>query len=409
MSPLGELTSHFDLPRTVFYGPNDPVSGKVILRFKSLGPKELFAPLRLKVTLQGWMQLHVAENRTSHAYIFINERRKLCTTTEVFNGSIRAMLGEPQGFPFEIHFPPCTESWPNETLPPSFHARIEVTAPRQYGRHQGEATVEYSLHAQAETPGIDSVNQNSTHVITYQHRRPLPEFDLGLDSGEFSQTMTAQTYNLLPESERPSSLLARTAATLKSVTKPTYAFTASCSGVPTALALGQKLCFAVRIRNDAANTTATVVPDITVKSKVDIIAQTTVWATDKNRGDSPRLVSTKPALSLTMVKQEPSGPFRKQDDYTKTLTFDIVPESLPCSFTTLKLTRSYRLYIELTFDVAGQSLSMEKEFKFQIIPPPLFGPPPEDARVVADQAEAGPSYRAPEETLPAYNEVWNGE
>jgi hypothetical protein len=280
---------------------------------------------------------------------------------------------------------------------------MEAVAARQYGKHQGSASVEYSLRVQAEMPGIDVVlNESVPFSVQYEQLSRTLQPTL---SGEASKTFRVESFELLGEEERPNGLLGKTKATLRNVTKPVYSFTATLFGVPTVLAIGQALRMGVRVKTEDAATTTTVGPAVTIsKCKAGLIADTSLYVTDERRGNSPNLTSSTSLIALAMINQDPKGPFTKTSDNMKPLVFESLPGDIPSTFSTKKLTRSYRLRLEIEFAVAGQVMGMTKDYPTEILPPlqgSLLEPPPAADGV----AEAGPSREYVEEMLPTYQET----
>ncbi len=214
-----------------------------------------------------------------------------------------------------------------------------------------------------EMPGIDVViEEASPQVVRYS--MPPRTWDTAA-SPEVSKLLTVDSYDLLPEEDRPSGFLGRTKATLRNAKKPSYGFTATIFDVPKSVGLGQSLSIGVRIKNEPSSTTATSIPEVTVAScAVDFVVNTALHAIDSRRGMSPQLESSATVFRLKWRDQHPPGPFSKAYDKTKTLTFEPLPlpATLPGTFRSRRLTRLYRLRLEITFSAAQETSVLVRAF-----------------------------------------------
>ena len=374
MVPLGSITASLKLDKVHSYTENIPVVGSVSVSYKpnSGQQDELFGPLRLRLTLQGHIKLHVAENRTSHAYIFFDENHVFFRKTQdIFDGPLRTARGQPVTFPFQLRFPDTAEIAYSPSsikkqrkLPPSFKTRFEAQAPRQYGKHQGRAGITYRLRVAAEMPGIDVGIVKIEDTEVQYHSANDSSYD-GTKCGTqgISQMLEVRSYDFLPEDERPSSLMSRAKAVLNSVSKPTFAFTATCARIPRTISVGKALRFEVRVKLEPERTTTPITPSIALTDgRLGIIARTELHATNKKGVDSPRLEDTAFVSSLSMKSRAPTESFAKRDDYTKEIEFEKLTTEVPSAFVTEKLKRSYHGRLELHFLIAGaQSVVMRKD------------------------------------------------
>ena len=411
MAPIGTVTTSFALDKSEYQG-TEPVTGTVSIRFRppiglpSTQQSDLFGPLSLRVVLKGHLTIAVSENRTSHAHIFFNEKRSLLSkSTELLNGPYRAAPHDSQHFPFRIQFPYLTDAFKGQKdlLPPSFQAQYSAQPPRQLGKHHGSALIEYDVRVEAEMVGIDVAITNDTlpAKITYQ----LPAETPTTSKTEFTETVQLQSYGLLPEEKRPS-LLERTRAKMKGAALPSVSFAVTCSSYPETLAPGAPVQFDVRVRHESKDTNINSIPEIAFSDcKVDLIARTQLYATNHRGADSARIDGSEIEASLPLTKVEPPGVFSKENDYTKRLTFDPLPNKIPCSFLIKKLGRSYKLRIELQFLISGEKVSLVKTVSVRVLPPPISWP-------TMPEPEAGPSRvnrigsRSSEtDELPKYHEI----
>lgn len=342
------------------------------------------------------MRLQVAENRTSHAYIWFYETIFLLhRRTQVFDGPFRAKPMERQIFEFQMLF----QTRDDRSVPPSFRTRFDAIAVRQAGRHQGAAAVEYSLQVEASMPGIDVelATENPPPILQYEDTRCTTDSS----TSDFSQSLRVQSYSLLPEPERPTGFLDKTKAVLTNASRPIYAFTAKCSSIPTHVAPGQSIRLDVSVQMSPTSTTAVAIPEVSVgECFVELISRTELYATNQKGMDSPRLENLTAISRSVATQQMPSGLFSKGNEYSKTITFAALPSDLTSSFNAGKLKRTYRLKIELSFVVAEQVASMKKTVAVQVVPklPVAIG---------SVHPDAGPSrlIAVDEELLPSYSEA----
>ena len=410
MAPIGTVTTTFALDKTRYQGL-DPVTGTVSVNFRPTsnissptGP-DLFGLLKLRVILQGRILVNVAENRTSHACIFFNEKRILFSKhEELINGPFRASANDIQQFPFQIQFPVLMDSFKGhkDMLPPTIDTAFSAIAARQIGRHHGSALIEYHVRVEAEMPGIDVKMSNETppRTVVYQPPSEIPN----PARTEFSQILQLQSYSLLPEQDRPS-LLEKTKAKMTSAPKPAYSFSVTCVGYPDAIPVGEEIKFDLRIRHESNGTTTKSIPDIALGDcKVDIVARTQLYATNKRGADSARIDGSEVESCLSLLRLNPAGAFKKEDDFAKTLVFEPIPKNIPCTFLIRKLGRSYRLRLDLQFLVAEQRVNLEKIVNIRILPPPSqraeFIPEAGPSRVNGSSLASTQS-----DDLPSYDEI----
>jgi hypothetical protein len=406
MAPIGVVTTTFTIDRAECQG-SEPVTGTVSLRFRPTtsisganGP-DLFGPLKLCVVLQGHIKVNVAENRTSHANVFINEARALFVKREeLFNGSFRVSAGQSKQFPFQIQFPTTTD-FDVLPLPPTFSTRFHAASPRQLGRHHAAASIEYHLRVEAEMSGINVTitNEAPPKKILYQ----APGQTLDNPKVDFSQTLQLQSYCLLPEQDRPG-LLEKTRAKLNSAPKPAYAFSVTCVDLPEIIAVGETIQFNLRIKSESKGTTANSIPDVSLGDcKIEIVARTQLYATNERGADSARIDGSDVGATLALTKQDPAGVFKKEHDFTKKVFFEPVPKDIPCTFLIKKLGRSYRLRLDLKFLVSGEQVGLKKMLNLRILPPPQQSNEVPEAG--PSRVNRGGSESTTSDDLPNYDEI----
>ena len=409
MAPIGSLKTSFTLDKTNYQG-SEPITGVASVSFSptagasSTSGLGIFGLLKLRVVLQGRLLLNVAENRTSHACIFFNEKRILFTKhEELINGPYRAAAKETTQFPFKIRFPVLTDSLRGhrDLLPPSFDAQFSAVAQRQVGRHHGAALVEYSVRVEIEMPAIDVSISNETPLrrVTWQPPGEL----VSSARNEFTQALQLQSYALLPEQDRPS-LFQKTIARINSEAKPSYKFSVTCVGYPDVIPVGRDIQFDLRIRNESNGTTTDNIPEVSLgECRVDLVARTQMYATNFRGADSARIEGLETEATLSLLKASPDGPFNKENDFSKKLIFTPIPASTASTFLIKKLGRSYRLHLDIQFLVAEQKISLERNVNVRILPPfqqrdapPVAGP---------SRVAAGVSRRRESDDLPNYDEI----
>ena len=408
---MGSITTTFTIDRVKCQG-SEPVTGTASLRFRpstgvsaTSGP-DLFGPLKLRVVLQGQVKINVAENRTSHAYVFVNETRPLFTKyKELFNGPFRVGAGESKDFPFQIQFPTSTDryqGWDDVLpLPPTFRTRFHAASPRQLGKHHAAASIEYQVRVEAEMSGIDVNITNEAPPKTILYQVPVQRSDT--PKTDISQTLQLQSYCLLPEQDRPG-LFEKTKAKLNNAPKPTYGFNVTCMDLPEVVAVGETIQFDLRIRTESKGTTANSIPDVILGDcKIEIVARTQLYATNERGADSARIDGSEVATTLALTKLDPSGVFKKEHDFSKRVSFAAIPRNIPCTFLIKKLGRSYKLRLALEFLVSGEKVSLNKTLDVRILPPlrehdqaPEAGP---------SRANGGDSESTKSDDLPSYDEI----
>jgi len=177
----------------------------------------------------------------------------------------------------------------------------------------------------------------------------------------------------------------------------TYCFDVSCVGLVREMCLGQAVSAEVRVRTNSEQSTINHVPEILLDHfKVDIVALTTVEM-DQHWSSPMRMPDTGVIHTLHGVATPP-GPFTKAHDYTKVVNTQPLVD-VPSTFKIGKISRAYKLRVELQFTVAGQSRQVRRDV------PVTIHPPVGGVHREAQAGPAGPSTAMEEEQLPAYDEA----
>lgn len=399
MAPVGNLKCETKLDHDTIHSPNDLVSGVISLTYHAGDPsaktQELFGPLLITISLRCHVKAIVRENRTSHAFILFHEEYDAATESlRLFDGPFRMLEGEPQTFPIAIQFPGAMK------LPPTFQTLYKVTAPRQTSSHQAKAWVHYSLHVKVDMPGIDVDISNPQASIEIRYKQVSSSPYIESNTREFERKMEVQTYNLLGEEDRPKTLLDKMKATAKRIPKPLCKVQVNCSKVPATLPIGRRISFEMRVRAEPSEGAGAAISDITfVDGKVEIIAVTTLFATNEKGVDSPTLEHEQTVAKLGVTKPDSGTAFSKANDSTQTITTEPVPNTLVASFEMKKLKRLYLMQMVMHLRVAGEIVVVKKAMDLMLLPEAP------SAIVQAGPVRAAAATEGGHEELPTYEAV----
>lgn len=412
---IGTLYSSVTLDREsrIYTSPSDPVSGHVVLEFKAwdrekgeTSTTELHGPLKINVVFEGNLSTSIDEDNTVRNVgmpDYGDVRSLFHKTHFVYEGQLRAAANERKAFPFTLFFPERAMPTPQQrkngitedrwdALPPS----LKVDFAGMYGI--GTALVDYQIKVQVETPGIE-VDVASRGVLPALKYRPLlPEDVVPSPTGSFEQAFSVTSEEFIPHSERPQGFRAKAKALLKDVEPPTYAFDLLWAGLPEFVRPEQPIAFKVGLRTNVDRTTATSIPEVTIQdSSVTVLGFCGVRVMPKY--ESPKdAAEVKDANDFTLpISINPHGPFDKENDYTKALLTKPLPY-LPCSFAIERLSRYYKVRINLTLMVGGQKVNARREF-----PVTVLSPMQDDNNGDSDTTTPAGSSNMDTEQLPAYS------
>ena len=383
----------------VYYGPGDPITGHVELYYRSSktsetprsgsqGASNLFGPLNLTLKLYGRILTQASEVGDKQ-YVFKDKAKLFESWHVVHQGPYRMEAEERARFPFAINFPsgpPDVEM--TDELPPS----LKCTFFEKSMLPGGDAAVEYWLEPQVIFPVVEVTPHAVFKDRQVMYERPpinaVPSSESIMMGGE----AVVQSSGLITESEKPRGFRERSKSIFKD--PPIYRFAVKCTGVRSILCLGEPTELEVAVRTVEKESTVSSTPDVLLDHvKVDIVAHTMIEVDERwLRSSQP----TDAQVVRTVYGDTSPGPFSKADDYTKKVTIPAITR-VPSTFSCGRVSRTYKLRLELQFRVAGEIRHVRRD-----IPVTIYPPLSEHARI----AQAGSS-RAPaqqhDEDLPAYD------
>lgn len=373
-----------DRESRIYSGPEDPVSGNVVLEFKpwdrergETNVHEFFGPVKVNVTFEGNIQTEIDSDYVNRASSpeYRDERKLFQQVQLIYDDQFRARVAEMGYIRFRLFFPKVAqptvqqrrdglqeENW--DVLPPAFYTEFRGA----YGG--GKGSVEYRITAHLEFPGID-VDVATRGIAPTLHFRPstTPE-KRSISTTTFEQAFAVTDESLIPASERPQGFRAKAKALLKEVESPTHAFDLVWSDVPETVYPLQSWNFQITVRNNHERSTTTVTPEIMLmECKVTIIGfcGVRVWPAFQNLKESGEMRDLKDAAVVSGAIY-PGGPFSKESDYTKTITTQELPY-LPCSFAVERMSRYYKARINMSLQVGGRKMNVNREFAITVLPP----------------------------------------
>ncbi|KAK4499550.1 hypothetical protein PRZ48_010066 [Zasmidium cellare] len=368
---LGKLTTTLQIthPTRPHYGPNDPITGRLILRYnpatalfkKDPITADLFGPLRINVILVGTIRIKIRRDRDLPTY---HGGTLFAQPFHVYDGGFKAMVNGEYSWPFEARFPDVGDG--GGRLPPSFASHFSDYP------DVVDVDVFYQLGARVEMPGIDiRVNVpegDSAPQVRYDIPRP-PLSYITNNTSVFSHRASVQNEHLLPESHRPSGFKQKAKAVFSSSQFPVFTFDVFCTDQRN-IHPGQRLTFNVRIiRNDAksSSTDGDFFPTMILESfKADVKSATVVDASSRIIGSS-QCYDSRTAQSLSCKTTLPIE-FRKE--WSADITTGPILNHTS-SFEHAKTSRTYKLKVSLSFKIANKSIKVVKECPVTMLPPPL--------------------------------------
>lgn len=410
---LGTLAARVSVDRgnQAHYGVDDIITGKIILTYlpyKSLFKKntvtaDYFGPLKLEATLRGKVAIKVKRSRDT---VISSDygTRLFMQHFEVFNGSFKAEIGQNYEFPFSALFPASIGGYP---IPPSFSIYFSDYPDRV------DAAVRYRLGAKVTTPGIkvetSSPDYNPEPQVRFDLPRP-PQAIFGMSGNILEQRAYVQSKKLLPEAERPSGMKQSLKAAFSSSSFPRFVANITCTSIVHACP-GLRPRFSLAVRRVDGETTAPFFPDVDLISfGVNLIAHTTVDTSERLMASgicfeshtAQKLMPSRNAISFPVI-------LSKANDYSVDVEMD--PFGMhPSSFAHPKIARKYLLEIKARLSIADSSVSFNKQFPIEMLPPPAHidlgmsgeaGPSTMNENAMLDEEHAVPEYTpAPESSKP---------
>lgn len=407
-----------DEPGRVHYGCDDPIYGTVRVRhtpnFQT--GTELFGPLELDVTLTGTTLVTMGHNDIGRI-----DPKTICSESRrVHRGPFRFEADTDHEFRFSISFPehalPKTKTaveavqggdglWrfhqtisrgDIEQLPPTCHSLDWQSITRK------EISVQYDLTVNARMPGIDVAIMEPMRAQTVLYEQPRVPADAAAAQSQqinaFSQSLTTQGTHLLSEQEKPQGFRGKLKAKFDQAELPKYTFTLDCMSFPKHLFVGQPVKFDVTLVSNNLQSTASVIPEITIDScNLSLISFTKGTTSD---------FSHKEVANMTTIKSKdadiiPPGPFTAAHNYTKTIDVGVLG-SVPSTFAQSELGRDYKMRLELHLSTMGQTMRITRRQLAVFVHPPVL----DESAAPPDDVEA---YMRPPpedgEQLPSYNEA----
>lgn len=392
---LGKLEARVEIdeqhrPR---FGPDDPVTGNVILTYhaytpglfqKAAGTANLFGPIKITLLLFGKLKIRIRRDRelpTTHAIELFK------TLFPVLDSTFQAEAGRSYSFSFTAHFPGDRTSYfeggQSELLPPSF-AHTFTDYPDTV-----DVSVRYQVGCAVFMPGIDIKidTPDADYMTPVKYEQPrLPMSTVGGKRASFKHGARLQNEYLLPEAERPQGFKQKAKAVFTSSNFPVLGLDIWVTH-PLYLYPGQKMSMEIIIRKNDSETTAPGVPDVSLNSaRVVLVAATVVDSSHRLLG-SPRCHDSRRTMQGMNCRTHLPAIFSKRNEYCVNLELDSLLAH-PSSFSHRKVQRAYRLKFDLRFEVANKQVKMEGLRDIVLVCPPSDGPAGYDA---PPPIEAGPS------------------
>ncbi|KXT00431.1 hypothetical protein AC578_1927 [Pseudocercospora eumusae] len=379
---LGQLhiRAVLDHPSKVHYGPDDPVRGKVVLKYVSpskASSSQLFGPLTLAVILKGQARINPEDEGSQSTTLFTE-------TQTIQDGAFRADSENEHALPFALHFAenvdPATQttmtqndngSWNfRQTVGSELHAlppSLESRAPENSSVTRLKAVsttlvgVRYSALVRAKMPGIDVdivvANLVDGETVLYdQPRVPIMIASNLADNSEFFRQLTVQNEALRSVEQKPRGFLGKTKAFLKPSELPKYVFTATCSNVPQHAFIDQPVAFDISVASHFSSTVQEN-PEVFLDScTTSLIARTT--------GVKPVNIETLWSKTTEFERK----PFSDEHGWAKTVDIGNL-DWVPSTFSLGDIERSYKFRIAAQFSVGKQKLSIRQDMPVMIHPP----------------------------------------
>lgn len=423
-----------DQPQRVHYGPDDAVTGHILLKYRAAIPglspltlnAELFGPLSLQVVFRGIARLHIGEESRVDTHLLFAK------VEQVHDGSFRAQPDSEHVFPFTIRFPEHAQPRANtrvaatqhetsgrwvfeqsvasidvDALPPSMESTVQrspagVTLTQEVAKTL--ASVRYTLTLQVRMTGIEVqievVNRGRKEIVYYdQPKVPASRaINYLTQSHAFEQQLTAQHDSLRPPEARPRGIRDKTKALLKPTEPPKYVFTVRCFHVPQHAFIGQPIEFDISIASHSSSTTTTPPAVFLDSCNIALVAYTS--------GMQPSNIEILRNRNVDI--SHPPRPFSSTYGWSRGIdvgTLSYVPSTFRCG----KIARSYKLRITIVFSVGKQNLHLRRDMPLEVHPPLHRSSYDDDddpdgsSRARGRFAETLPAYE--EERAPAYEEI----
>ncbi|KAK2764365.1 hypothetical protein FQN54_009059 [Arachnomyces sp. PD_36] len=414
---VGTLKAKIVLPARLICGPNEPVKGKVEVRYQPFGGRpaaELFGPVVISIFYYARLKTKMKWGKEDYRARVQLYRR----TLQLYEGPIRIKGGEVREYPFEFPIPQQVDSpagvfncWkrddagfdldPAQPLPPSMaFARIGFNS-------DGEAYIEHKVGALLNMPNINVATQASAES-TIRYERPRMITPVAENPATSRGWLFVKDKCLIPEEDRPNpqGFKEKTASMFQVVHRPFCKFKWAMTA-PKHFHRGQQLLLKLRVEPMKEECTAPVLPMIKLQSvTVRIIAHIDA-RTEVHIINEPRYSGENEVISRSV--RGDGFPFNEVNDWTRVIVVKDVT-NLPSSFRTVCIGQKYTMKITARLSIAGRYESVKGQWGVTIHPPLAEGPvgdqePSTDAiQPVAEDESGLPAYE-PGELPPTFKEA----
>ncbi|KAF2970844.1 hypothetical protein GQX73_g2804 [Xylaria multiplex] len=410
-----------DDPKRIHCGNSDPVLGHISIKYSpghGNASTELFGPLKVHVTLHGRAKTKIWKSNGQNTNIYRGRAPLFAHRSLVYDDSFRALPGNIGIFPFKLFFPQAADALVaddfsenptfichrNQPLPASFQDSYRGFA------HRYEAFVEYRI-------GVDVVMpQLQVEVIKpIKYLEPVVHYEgprtpqvLNTKPIDWRGIVAVSNELLLPEADRPAGFRQKTKAFFGAGHFPTYSFDWVCLA-SRELYLGQPACFEVRIKPREKECTATLIPEVwlksfhvKVKAHTKVRAHRTIFSCPESEGNY--------TVFEAMGAIDTKGPFSKANDNTKIVNTQALGTgrigAFPSSFATYNISQDYSVEISFEFEVTGKTKNIDREYAVNVLPPLEVPTTPPAATAGPSSQPPGAENKAsdlpPYDTLPPY-------
>ncbi|KJX98152.1 hypothetical protein TI39_contig429g00045 [Zymoseptoria brevis] len=382
----------------VHYGSNDPIVGRVVLKYmpNTTFDAELFGPLKVDVLLNG---KHKAIYNDPPSTTEIKGHTLCSTRHTIHSGPFRTNPSTDVSIAFSIPFPTQADpintygyrATPRPSDPSTFNFEATVTsstveplppsllaAPQHkdhdlelYGstigyKNHKTISIIYTLGLDVSLPGLSSVTVGipayGTEVFYDAPRIPASI------AAERSQTSSAQAIlNVIdesppPETAKSSGFRSKAKSLLSTSTRPQVPLTFQYLSIPRIVYIGQPISFTLGIQPSP------IIPPDTVS-----LNSVTVYLLATTRGTNPlpqvqfKDIEHRETVKRKTCEFSSTGPFSKANEYRKTVDVGNLTH-VPTTFRYGSVSREYTLRIEVKLQVGTQSVVTRRDFKVEVLP-----------------------------------------
>lgn len=389
---------------------NGLITGRIVLKYeacKSLFTRkkvertaDLLVPLKLSIGFHGDF-----ETRTSYDdgyYIKYRKHNLFTTFFRLQDAPFRAQAGQEYNFPFAVTAPALTRH--NETMPPSFKARLESEL------HNVRVSIEYHLSVIVETPGIKlKIGACAPMLLDREIAQPPAPRPRDLRPQYFQREaeVNSATTQAIARGPYYGTIMGHisTHALRPHLPSKKFVFDIHCQTPKKYIYPGQHLNFRVSIRCNKSKTTVRNLPLTELDSfKASLVAITEFESMNnplrrrqhlceetlaqKLRVASPKFeaMGDDHGWSSTLVKAEPLGKHTSSFQFGDVYDFG-------------KISRRYVIRIQMRFKVGWQTVCVHQDW------PVIMSPEPHDAVVAPGRMAREVSLVNGSVALPTYDEA----